>query len=314
VSGGHRRVRRSHSPAVTAKRALLGLSVALALAPAPAGALVGVSFSDGLVYDVDAQTGAATSPRALEIGTGCPPPAPCETAPIVALSLFAGIEVDASGALLLATVHTAPFYPDRVFLAADGAPPEIASFGAAGAQVGEGDLALEPSTGALYAIGLTNQIAPFLLLRIDDPGAPSAIVVGQIGSSDISGLAFDGAARLWALDTDQDLLLELDPDTAETIDSVALSTGLGQLAGMDFDFESGAMFVADGGTGGTNTLYTLDVATGALASVGPLGIAGGLSGLAAPEPQSALLGAAAVASLAGVVAARRRTGLISNPR
>ena len=97
----------------------------------------------------------------------------------------------------------------------------------------------------------------------------------------------------------------LDPSDASTLSTMPLSTPLGALAaGMDFDPATGTFYVADGGSGGTDSLYTLDPATGVLTAIGPLGIAGGLSGLAVPEPDTALLGIAACAALAGV--ARRR--------
>jgi len=60
---------------------------------------------------------------------------------------------------------------------------------------------------------------------------------------------------------------------------VNVNIDLGFTGGMDFDPESGALFVADGGNLGTDTLYTLDPDTGVLSPIGPLGETFGLAGL-----------------------------------
>jgi DNA-binding beta-propeller fold protein YncE len=270
--------------------ALVGLAFLALAVPVTAAQLIGVSFGDGLVYDVNAHTGAASNPRLFSENS-------------MSLALYAGVEFAADGSLLLATVQANPIFPSRLFSASLGTPAATL-IGAVGAQVGEGDLALDPLSGDLYAIGLTDLIFPFTLLRIDLPSS-TATVVGEIGSSDISALAFDASGTLYAIDTDNDALLVLDPTDASTLSSVALSEPLGALAGMDFDPASGTLYVADGGAGGANALFTLDPATGVLSEVGPLGLANGLSGLAVPEPGAAALTYAVVAALGGISARRR---------
>ena len=48
------------------------------------------------------------------------------------------------------------------------------------------------------------------------------------------------------------------------VGTTPLSVELGALAGMDFDPATDTFYVADGGSGGTDSLYTLDPATGVL--------------------------------------------------
>jgi hypothetical protein len=278
--------------------AVLG-GVAFGAAPTHAVELVGASFATGLLYDVDATTGAATNPRPIELAACAPP---CSDPPGAA-TFVAGIEVDFEEpeTLLGATTLSNPDFPSTLFAApiADPLAPFDAVFSLA-QQVGEGDLALAPDGAALYAIGLTNTTIPFTLLRI--PRGEDAVVVGELGTSDVSGLAFSPDGTLYALDTGADVLRTIDPLDAATLASVPLSQPLGAVAGMDFDAD-GTLWVADGGTGGTNSLYTLDPDSGALTTIGPLGLASGLSGLAVvPEPGAA---AAAAIALCALAAGRR---------
>lgn len=264
--------------------------------------LLGASFTAGLLYEIDAASGAASDPRPIRAAV-CEPP--CVEPPVDA-GYVAGIDFDpAAAALRVATTLTNPDVPSALLAVPLDDP--LAPFGEIrplGQQLGEGDIALTPSGDAVYAVGLTNTSIPFTLLRIASEG--DAVVVGEIGASDVSGLAFDAGGTLYALDTGADVLRVLDPADGSTLSSVALSEPLGAVAGMDFDFATDTLYVADGGTGGRNALFTLDPATGVLAEIGPLGLASGLSGLAVPEPNGAALGSAAALVLAAQYRKRLR--------
>jgi DNA-binding beta-propeller fold protein YncE len=293
------------SPSRVPLPALLALALFASASPS-AAQLTGVAFASGLVYDVDATTGAATNPRSLSIVAGCTEgPGLCA----YALDDFAGVEIAPDGTMLLIPVESAEFFGSNLIGAHVDATFALWADPLA-VQIGEGDVALDPVSGDLYAVGLTNLIAPFTLVRIAQGPTgwvdATASVVGEIGVSDISALAFDATGRLWAIDTGFDTLLELDPTDASTLSTTALSRTLGALAGMDFDDATATLYVADGGSGGTDSLYTLDPATAVLTTIGPLGIAGGLSGLAVPETNVGLLAVVAGAALAAVVALRRR--------
>lgn len=64
-----------------------------------------------------------------------------------------------------------------------------------------------------------------------------------------------------------------------TLNTTALSVNIGNTAGLAIA-PDGTFYLADGGVGGTNELYTLKANTGVLTAIGPLGDPQGLSGLA----------------------------------
>jgi DNA-binding beta-propeller fold protein YncE len=283
---------------------VLALAALLGAARADAVRLVGTSFADGMLHDVDATTGAATNARQIRV-YACNQFCGDVSNPA---TFVAGVEVHPStpDQIIVATTLSNPDYYSAVMWGPLADPYfDFASVRRLNVEIGEGDLALDPIGGGLFAVGLTETTAPYLLVRVDPlPGLPGGSVVGPIGFSDVSGLAFDAAGTLYALDTGADALLVLDPADASTLATIALSEPLGAVAGMDFDPVSGLLYVVDGGTGGRDALFTLDVATGVLTEIGPLGLESGLSGLAVvPEPESFALGAAGVAAL---VASQRR--------
>ena len=68
-----------------------------------------------------------------------------------------------------------------------------------------------------------------------------------------------------------------------------MDVNLGDAIGLAIHPITGVAYVADGGFGGTNMLYSLNLASGMLNSIGPTGISEGISGLAfatVPEPSS----------------------------
>jgi len=96
---------------------------------------------------------------------------------------------------------------------------------------------------------------------------------------DGSAMAFDDSGTLFVLDNFGDQLATIDKTDGSIVAFVALSEQLGKQSGMDFDLRTGLLYVADGGTDGTDNLYTLDPTTGVLTMIGPTGLPKGVSGL-----------------------------------
>jgi hypothetical protein len=253
--------------------------------------LLGNSF-DGVLYDVNVVTGAATNPR--PVGTGA--------------NSLVGITFAPSGALYGLTTFVGS--PPNSLITIHPATGASSSIGFTTLAVSEGDLAFDPTSGMLYgidfAIGSERQL---FTISVATGAATIVGTLGTLGGNDFSSLTFAPDGTLYVLSTGDGAspsrLLTVNKATAATISSVNLSLDLGFTAGMDFHPLTGALYVADGGAGdGTDSLYTLNPATGALTLVGATGLADGLAGLAfvVPEPTSVGL------ALAGVIAlgVRRR--------
>ena len=250
-----------------------GLTALLALCPllgwAPLGAqsagLMG-NEPDGTIYDVDPATGAATNPRATGI------------------NYLVDIAPDGAGQLLGLTTFGSD--PPNSLVRIDPATGSWTLIGATGLEdLFEGDLANDPVTGRLFGAQNYDSIGNLYEIFEIDRNTGVATVTGHVvGAGDLSAMAFDASGTLYVIDTDLDALLTVDPETAAVLDSVPLSTFLGTGAGMDFDPFTGILYVADGGSLGTDTLYTLDPATGTLTTRGPLGLTNGFSGLTFPAP------------------------------
>ena len=254
---------------------------ALLAAPAPAASaqlaipqLIGHDF-DGILYDVNTTTGAATIPR----NTG--------------VDLLNGIATDSAGTLYGLT-NSGGLLPDISLVTINPFTAAVTTVGSTGlGSVVEGDLGFDPFTGTLYGLftGSRSDARPFTL----DTSTGAATLLDPIDTTgDFSAMAFDDSGTLLVIDTDNERLLTIDVNTSEVASSVALSTALGSVAGMTSDPLTGVLYVADGAVDGTDSLYTLDRLTGTLLLVGSTGQSDGLAGLAfvpVPEPASlALLG------------------------
>ncbi|MGP1273363.1 MAG: hypothetical protein ACTS22_08505 [Phycisphaerales bacterium] len=288
--------------------------VAAGLAVAPAAfsqQLVGVAFRDPSfsgntqLHDLDAATGAASNGRFL--GTDA----------------ISGIALAPDGTLFgwtdeFAEVNGVPVDGGLVTIdLSTGATSLVGNVSPfpSGAVASEGDIDFNPITGELF--GVTSNQGVSLLFTIDPAtGANTEVGIPQIPGTDFSGMAFDNAGNLWVLDTGTDFdpatrastLRRISTADASILESIPLSVALGTTGGMDFDPNTGELYIADGDFLGTNNLYTADLTTGLLTLVGATGLDGaptGFGGLAdiefIPAP-----GAGSLLALAGLGAVRRR--------
>lgn len=255
------------------------------VSPALATPLFGTSFGGlerAVLYDVNAQTGLATNPRPTGIDH------------------LVGIAFSPGGTLYGLSNAAAAENPNSLFTIdpETGASSLIDAIGLD--NVVEGDLAFDPTTSVLY--GLYNlDSGQRQLLTIDTDTAAATVIPGSL-TGDPSGMAFDSTGMLYALDTSLRQLLTVDKTTGAILTTTALSAALGSVAGMDVDPATGTLYVADGESDGTDTLYTLNPTTGVLTEVGPTGLPDGLAGLAfVPEPTTLVL-----MMLGGAALMRRR--------
>ena len=255
-------------------------AIAGAGASAPAAPLLGCGIGDGfvspMIYDVAPATGLASNPR--QTGTG---------------SLI-GLAFSPQG-LLYGVSTFAGEYPNpnlNSLYEIDPVSGASRRIGDTGLQIAEGDLAFHPTTGVLYALSALFMKPEVNVMFTIDLGTGAGTVVGNIEIEELneSGMAFDPSGRLYVLDTYWDQLLTVDPSDADVLDSVPLSLPLGSVVGMDLDPDTGILYVADGRQDGTDSLYTLDPATGVLTQIGHTGLEDGLAGLVfIPEPGALLI-------------------------
>ena len=175
-------------------------------------------------------------------------------------------------------------------------------------------IAFDPVTGILYgntSVGFG--AAADRLYRID-PTTGVTTQVGTIGFNNVYALGFSQTGRLFGISNDNLSLISI--DTGSGAGTLIGATGLSLAFDLASRPEDDAMFVSDSLT---NSLYTINTATGATTSVGasligPLGSSTNVAGLAflldtdgpgtsTPEPGTfALIGA----GLFAVLAVRRR--------
>ena len=251
---------------------VLGLTVLAG--PVLAVELIGSDW-DGIIYDINVSTGAATNPRA----TGIENLSGIAFSPdnvLYGISGF-GTEVEANAEAL--------FIIDPL----TGSSTRVGQTELSG--IGEGDLDFSPEDGLLYGSKQRLIDGDHLFTISEDTGV--GLLLGVLGGGvirDISGLVMMDSGMAYALDTRNEALVNLDPASGTINSTVSLSLSLGSVAGMEHDVDTGIFYVVDGRADGTDSLYTLDPNSGTLFLIGSLGLDEGLSGLAIiPEPATLVI-------------------------
>lgn len=219
-------------------------------------ALLGVELianSPGVLYDIDKVTGVASNPRATTVEE-----------PI-------GITLGPDG--LLYTIDDT----NGSFLhTIDPATGATTTIGFTGRNFDEGDLDFNPVTGELFALWSFGQFN-VELTRIDTATGQVSGVVALPSDPFVTAMAFDSTGTLYALSDvfgGPDELLTIDTTTGQVLSTtVIVGADLSPTAGMDFDSETGELFVAG------DSVYTLDIGTGNLTLVGNSGLTNRISGL-----------------------------------
>ena len=242
---------------------------------ARAGQLVGVS--DGVIYDVDRTTGAASNPR----DTG--------------LLYLVGLAYSPSGGLYGADIMSQNLYT----LDLDTGEPEL--IGEMRHNTSLYDFGCDPTTGLLYASGEgTGHGVSFTALYRIDPDSAERTLVAE--SPPVGSITFDANGQLYLFHGD--VFRAIDKTNGDTISGFVVSQRFGRYTGSAVD-ESGTLFLGTGTSTGSDGLYALDTSTGELDFVGPTGLDGSLYGLAyVPEP--ATLALIALGAIPVVVRRRSR--------
>lgn len=112
-----------------------------------------------------------------------------------------------------------------------------------------------PRTSTLYTIDLATA---------------TTTLVGPLGAL-IRDIAIDGDGLMYGVDSDADTLVAIDKTTAatQTIGSLGIDAVFGQ--GLDFDAETGVLYLASADSNAISTMYTVDPATGATTPIGQMG-------------------------------------------
>lgn len=99
-------------------------------------------------------------------------------------------------------------------------------------------------------------------------------------AASICGMAFVGDGSLWAIDGDDDMLLEIDPETGEQLSAVEIVIGESRLdvggCGVAWDCAGDRLLLANGEDG---VIYSVDVETGAVTSLAETSVIAPAAGL-----------------------------------
>jgi len=168
------------------------------------------------------------------------------------------------------------------------------------AQIVEGDVAYDHTTNQLFANYSdisTNNIYTINL------NTGLATLVGPSEEDDISGLAFDAAGRMWAVDTNTNGsrvldLLEIDKTNGDVLSRNSLGVlQFSAVLGMDFNSITNELYMALG----NGDFYSIDTGLATASFVDTLNVSG-TTGLAFVVPAP---GAFTMLALAGLCTARR---------
>ena len=229
-----------------------------------------VSWSaNAKLYDINADTGAASNPRSMNGNN------------------MGDIAWDAAAEVLYAVTSLSGTPQEMSLYTVDPDTGAMTLVGSLGVFYLEGGLAVDPTTGKLYAMSRDK-------LYEVNKGTGAATLVGQAtlpgtSQADVSGMAFDVQGNLFVLDnrsnTSATTLYQLDKSNAAVLSSVGVTPRLGLVGGFAIDHETGEHWVIDGNnTAGTSNLRSLNPNTGSLSTVGPSGLgSNGASGLAICE-------------------------------
>ncbi|MCB9878704.1 MAG: hypothetical protein H6835_14000 [Planctomycetes bacterium] len=246
---------RSRRATVTALFAAAVLTAPLAAQSCNLLALEPSSTTTATLWDVNKITGAASNPRPI---VTTPARAPTEMAFGLNGVLY-GVSMGSLG-------DTPPGGKLWTINPATGATTFVADLTIP--LTVEGDLAIDPLSGALYAItGIGD------LFTIDTSTGVGTLI-GNLAWSDYSGLCFDENGELWAWDNFTQSLYHLDKNTAAILGQVPVSPSPGgSVAGLAFDATAGDL-VLGAGTPGPK-VGAVDRVTGLFTLAGPMTGMGG---------------------------------------
>ena len=143
------------------------------------------------------------------------------------------------------------------------------------------DMAFDPTTHTLFALGYDEGTYTSRLLRVDLTDG-QAYVVGEMDAGKYVALACNAEGQLYALDVDYGQLWKVDKHTAEA--TAIGDTGeriYDDLQSMTFDLETGVLYWA-----GYEAWFRLDTVTGQATRIGPLGMYAQVVGLHIPYKET----------------------------